>query len=605
MKRRDRSSPFLAAAIQFEPTLFAKEANIACLLAMTEEAARAGARLIVHPEMATTSYCWASRTEVAPYVEPIPGPTTERFGELARRYDCYIVAGLAEVVPATGIFYNSAALIGPGGVVGVYRKTHPYIAEPKWAKDGDLGLPVFETPLGRIGIAICMDAIFPETTRIPALRGADVICFPTNWLGGKCPSATWIARAFENGVYFVAANRYGLERGIQFSGGSCIVDPDGEVLASRDTGDGIVYANVEPARARVKRLASGGEEDKLADRRPDAYGNLTLNTYLWRNEDFHGLYGLRPLPPGRTSRIAVAQFSPQPGAIAANLDRIAHFAGIHARADLLVVPELAVTGPIDDCRQAAELAAVVPDDVTDRLRAIAARFEMYLLAGLVERDGERLYNSAVVVGPDGIAGTYRKVHLTQCDKAWATPGDRGFATFDLPIGRVGVLIGYDALFPESCRSLALDGADLIACPSLVDGPRVQAAAATSIPFTPDITTGPTDDHFHLWRERAAENCTYLAFANGAAPAMGWSGIFSADDDPDREEHVLHGDGEGSLEMEIETGSLDTSYPFTAVRSKYLLAFRMPIWYDELQQSSSVERPESATTLRSNVSALAD
>ncbi|MEA2595596.1 MAG: hypothetical protein QOF01_2065, partial [Thermomicrobiales bacterium] len=311
--------PFLAAAIQFEPALFAKEANIARLLALTEEAAHNGAKLIVHPEMATTSYCWASRTEVAPFVEPIPGPTTDRFGELAARYDCYIVVGMPEVEPATGVFYNSAALIGPNGVVGVYRKTHPYISEPKWAKDGDLGLPVFETPLGRIAIVICMDAVFPETTRIPALRGADVVCFPTNWLGGKCPSATWIARAFESGVYYVAANRYGLERGVQFSGGTCVIDPDGSITTSLDTGDGIVYGEINPARARDKHLAPGTIEDKLADRRPDAYGNLTLNTYLWRDWDFQGLYGLHPLPQGRLSRVAVAQFSSRTGATAANL----------------------------------------------------------------------------------------------------------------------------------------------------------------------------------------------------------------------------------------------------------------------------------------------
>src|SRR6185312_203536 len=123
----------------------------------------------------TTAYCWADRAEVAPEVEPVPGPSTERFGEIARRYSCWIVLGMPEVDPETDVYYNSAVLIDPEGPVGVYRKTHAFISEPTWAKDGDLGLPVFETPLGRIAMTICMDACYPETARIPALGEADVI----------------------------------------------------------------------------------------------------------------------------------------------------------------------------------------------------------------------------------------------------------------------------------------------------------------------------------------------------------------------------------------------------------------------------------------------
>jgi predicted amidohydrolase len=599
-------TPYLAAAIQFEPTLFGKADNIAGLLALTEEAARNGAKLIVHPEMATTSYCWASRAEIAPYVEPIPGPTTEQFHALAARHRCYIVVGMPEVEPATGVYYNSAALIGPDGVVGVYRKTHPYIAEPKWAKDGDLGLPVFETPLGRIGIAICMDAVFPETTRIPALRGADVICFPTNWLGSRSPSAAWMTRAFENGVYFVAANRYGLERGVQFSGGSCVIDPDGAAVASLDTGDGIVYAEIDPGRARDKRLAPERSEDKLGDRRPDAYGNLTLNTYLWSDLDFHDLYGLRPLPPGRRSRIAVAQFSSSTGDITANIDRIAAFASDQADADLLVLPELAVTGPIPDRDRAIACTEMVPGASTRRLTEIAARHWIYLVAGLVEREGERLYNSAALIGPEGVVGVYRKLHLTSHDRTWATPGDGGLPTFDVPIGRVGILVGYDALFPEACRSLAIDGADLIACPSLIDAPRVQPAAATAVPLGPAIDTGPRDDHFHLWRERAVENCTYLAFANGAAPAMGWSAIFGADveDDP-ANQVLLPGTGEGTITLDIDTTNPDARNEANPGRRKYLLGLRMPIWYDPLQAPMNLGSAESDSATPSSVRLVAD
>src|SRR4051812_38581426 len=146
------SPPYRVAAIQFEPTLFSKPANLEALLRLTEEAASGGARLIVTPEMATTAYCWATREEIASDVEPVPGPTTDHFAQIASRHDCWIVVGLAEVDTETGVYYNSAVLIGPEGPVGLYRKSHAYISEPKWAKDGDLGLPVFDTPLGRIAI---------------------------------------------------------------------------------------------------------------------------------------------------------------------------------------------------------------------------------------------------------------------------------------------------------------------------------------------------------------------------------------------------------------------------------------------------------------------
>lgn len=571
--------PYRVAAIQFEPILLAKTANLTSLLRLTEEAAAGGARLIVTPEMATTAYCWATREEIAGVVEPIPGPTTERFAEIAARHGCWIVVGLPEVVPETGVYYNSAVLIGPEGPVGLYRKTHAYISETKWAKDGDLGLPVFETPLGRIAMTICMDAFYPETARIPALAGADVICFPTNWLSEKSPSPSWMARAAENGVYLIAANRYGVERGVQFSGGSAIIDPDGSLQSVLDDGDGIVWGQVDPARARDKRPVPGRADDLLADRRPDAYGAMTLNTYLWNPDEFHGLYGIRPLPDERRSRVGVVQFSPVAGDVDGNLERIAHETATLAAqgCELIVFPELATTGPAADRERAEALAESIPGPATRRLRRIAATAKVFMIAGAIERDAEsqRLFNSALLMGPDGLVGVYRKLHLAGEDCVWATPGDGGLPTFDIPAGRVGMLIGYDALFPEAARLLAIAGADIIACPSLLTWPPVLGYGETAVPMLPWVDAGPTEDHFHLWRERERENNTHVLFANGAAPMMGWSGCFAAVwEDAPRQETLVRGDEEGTATIEIETGDV--------VRAKDYVRMRMPIWYDALQ-----------------------
>src|SRR2546428_532476 len=104
------------------------------------------------------------------------------------------------------------------------------------------------------------DAEFFESARVPALHGADVLLFPTNWLDEKSPSGSWIARAFENGVYLIGANRYGSERGIQFSGGSCIVNPDGSIQAYLDDGEGIVYGEVDLSQCRDKSWGPGKDE---------------------------------------------------------------------------------------------------------------------------------------------------------------------------------------------------------------------------------------------------------------------------------------------------------------------------------------------------------
>jgi len=196
-----RLSRYKAAAIQYEPRILEKAENVKRQLQLTADAAGNGAKLIVLPEMNQVGYCYYDREEIRPYVEPIPGPTTQKYAEIARRFDTHIVVALAEVDPETDNFYNAQALIGPDGLIGKYRKVHSFISENKWAKDGDLGFPVYDTEVGRLGMLICMDQHYFETSRTLALKGADVICFSTAWLDERGPAPVWITRSFENGVY--------------------------------------------------------------------------------------------------------------------------------------------------------------------------------------------------------------------------------------------------------------------------------------------------------------------------------------------------------------------------------------------------------------------
>ena len=591
---------YRVAAIQFEPALGAKVENTARLLELAQTAAGDGARLIVLPEMATTGYCWYSRDEIRPFVEPIPGPTTAVFTLLAQEYDCFIVVGMPELAPETGIFYNSAALIGPAGVLGVYRKTHSFASDLRWAKDGDLGLPVWETPLGTIGILICMDAAYFEPARMLALRGADVLCFPTNWLGQRCPGPAWIARAWENGCYLIGANRYGVERGVQFSGGSCVLNPDGSLQARRETGDGIVYGEVTLAAVHENRL---GASRLLAARRPELYDNLTLNAYLWEPLEYHGLYGYRPLPAGCRSRIAVVQVAPLVGDPAGNMrlleqalaelgqdldqsrgGRSASNAVVGAEdqatktIDLVVTPEYFLTG----CPRAdgTDLALDTRDAASwhERLAELARRHGLHLVAGYAERSDGQIFSAAVLVGADGVVAHYRKTHVVGEDASWCSLGTHKPPIIDLPLGRVGLLLGSDLCFPEVARGLAIEGCDLLVVP---------AGAGLPPAFgLPAADPGGEEDayHFHLARQRAYENNCWLAYAALPFPdGPGNSAIFGPGLDFRADEKILKSSAGGTAVRSIDTCNVDRPDPgLAAVRTKELVRKRRPDLYDVLQ-----------------------
>lgn len=154
---------------------------------------------------------------------------------------------------------------------------------------------------------------------------------------------------------------------------------------------------------------------------------------------------------------------------AANLARIeAAMVETHrAGASLAIFPECALAGycydSLDECRPFAE---TVPGPATDQLVAVAKRLDMYAVFGLLERDGDRVFNACTLVGPQGVVGHYRKVHLPYLGvDRFTTPGDRGFGVFDAGGLRVGMNICYDGAFPEAARVMALDGADLIVLPT--------------------------------------------------------------------------------------------------------------------------------------------
>jgi 5-aminopentanamidase len=265
------------AVAQLDPKLGEKQRNLEVCLARLEEAVAARAQLLVLPECAVPGYMFDSAEEALPFAEEIPGPTTEALAEACRRLDAHVVCGLLE--RDGDVLHNAAVLVGPDGLVGTYRKTHlPFLGVDRFVAAGD-ELNVYETPLGRIGIEICYDLRFPEATRTLALRGADLIAHPTNFpLAARVQTELiTVARAAENRVFLLTANRVGKERWAEFCGWSQIVDPYGRRLAEADgTEETLLVAEVDVEQARDKDYVVPDDYELylFGDRRPELYGAL-------------------------------------------------------------------------------------------------------------------------------------------------------------------------------------------------------------------------------------------------------------------------------------------------------------------------------------------
>lgn len=267
------------AVVQMQPHFGDVTANMTVIADAVGDVAARGAQLVVLPELATTGYMFTDPAEAAGLAEEFPGGRTSReLAELASEHGVHLVVGVAE--RSGSRLFNSAVLVGPAGHLGTYRKVHLWDQENRIFTPGDLGLPVFTTALGRLGILICYDAWFPEAFRALALAGADAVCLPTNWvpIPGQQPGAPAMAltlcqgAAHVNSVHVFAADRVGTERGQPFIGQSVLVGPTGWPLAPPAAPDRVatVLATVDLAAGR--RLRRWNDfNDPLADRRPDVY----------------------------------------------------------------------------------------------------------------------------------------------------------------------------------------------------------------------------------------------------------------------------------------------------------------------------------------------
>lgn len=269
--------------------------NLARAAGLVERAAREGAAVVCLPELFRSPY-FCQREDVALFdlAEPVPGPSTEALGKIARSRQVTVIASLFER-RAAGLYHNSVVVLDvEGRIAGLYRKMHipddPGYYEKFYFTPGDLGFKAFDTPVGRIGTLICWDQWYPEAARLTALQGAEIIFYPTaiGWhphekdMFGGAQQDAWRtiqrSHAIANGVYVAAVNRIGLEKttedaaGIEFWGGTFLCDPFGVVVAQAGpSAEDVLIAEVD--RARIEDVRRNWPF--LRDRRIDAYARIT------------------------------------------------------------------------------------------------------------------------------------------------------------------------------------------------------------------------------------------------------------------------------------------------------------------------------------------
>ena len=269
--------------------------NLSKLHRNIEQVANAGAQLVILQELHNTPYfCQTEDTSLFDLAEPIPGPSTGFYGELAAEYGIVLVTSLFEK-RAPGLYHNTAVVFDKdGSIAGKYRKMHipddPAYYEKFYFTPGDLGFEPIQTSLGKLGVQVCWDQWYPEGARLMALKGAEILIYPTaiGWESTDTQEekirqlGAWVTvqrgHAVANGLPVIAVNRVGHEpdpsgqtNGIQFWGNSFVAGPQGEILAQA--------GNMEEENKVVELDMTRSENVRrwwpfLRDRRIDEFENL-------------------------------------------------------------------------------------------------------------------------------------------------------------------------------------------------------------------------------------------------------------------------------------------------------------------------------------------
>jgi len=252
-----------------------KTANLAKYEELTLKAKEQGADLAIFPEMSLTGY--VLHDQIYELAEQIPGPSVQKVEAFAKKTGMHIIFGMPELTPKTqATLYNTSVLVGPSGLIGKYRKmylpTHSVFEEKRYFRPG-YEPASFQTQLGNIGLTICYDVFFPEVFRLPRLMGAQlIVCISASPAVRKSYfEVLTTARAIENTCYLAYVNLAGMQDGLQFWGGSRLVNPTGDVLAKANYDlEDLVLCDVDFGDLRTAETFI----PTLRDLRPEVYEKL-------------------------------------------------------------------------------------------------------------------------------------------------------------------------------------------------------------------------------------------------------------------------------------------------------------------------------------------
>jgi len=449
---------YLAASIQMWVGK-SEEENLKRCLEKLDEAAGKCAKLIVFPESANTCGPYDTRQEAFDRALTIPGKFTEEICKKAAAHGVHVAINLNEKSESPRVYHTTILISSAGEILGKYRKHLLWGDEYDRFYPDRAGFPVFETELGRIGMYVCADGLIPETTRCLALKRAQVL---VNMLASKGPDESWLhvpARSSENRTFVISANQVGQPGELRPRvGGGLILSPKGEVIAkASEVHEDIVYGTISPEEADDK--SCGEQNDLFFDRRPDLYRLLSEETEkLPLLQDTQEAKG-----ESRILKVAAVQvdWKPDPGHALERALEIAEDVASKG-AKILVLPELFL---FDRAFLSERLDAAVKEsrDALDQFKKLAKTHSAWVTLNLVEKEGEDFFNSTFLIDGHGDCGTYRKTHLWGSEKEWAQPGD-ALQVFSTPYGTVGIMTGYEVLFPEIARVLTCMGATLILHP---------------------------------------------------------------------------------------------------------------------------------------------
>lgn len=528
--------PFKVAAVEFNPELFEFERNIKGACEIAEEAAVSGAKLIVLPEAALSGYIYRDLEQFLPYMDTVPGKGTDALAAVCAKHGCYVAIGIAEIDPLTRLTYNTGALIGPDGYIGKYRKNGLNPSDILWFAPGNTGYPVFDTELGRITMIICYDDTYWEPARLPALKGADLIAYICSsdrvltQLGAESKSNHSTIAAVQqlaawNGLAMVAADRNNVESNpttgisVVYGGSASIWQADGrrtghlpatdQNLTAANPG-AILYGEIDPA------LYDNDQKATLARRRPELYRDLAF---------YKSPTDTLASPESHQITVTAVQYNVVPGDTEGNIvranDRVLELAA-NPGDGLVVFPAFTLSGVPAGAQVASAMAESGLGRTVQVLSDFAVRLQRFVVGSHIERNGDALFHTAMLLEPDGkLVGSYRQTHVDPV-YTWATPGD-DLPVFDTAIGRIGMLLGEDVRFPEASGVLAARRADLIAIPTNWDGSYGGPLQESEGLFA----QGFPSNTMCLWYAVAKTSQAYTVVANAVgAGSQGSSGIFT-------------------------------------------------------------------------------